>query len=264
MYLAQRKVSTISDQEFVYFVEQKIKESWIIVSNPYTNWFKRRDLAIEDLQRLIIELANYENFLYIAHCLHFMYAPNSNEPNLIFNFPNKDLEKKIIFNNSMPRKSYSYDFHKIQYELILDTAEAVGLDYQDLQPTKALKSSIEFGKKGLISLIGNKNQWVALGASLANQIGLSYWHPLYEGLKLFNVQEKKAIPLSLFELNKAASHKSCLAIQQGIKHLLTKEEFNRQHFIIGVEYFLKEFAEFWEGLCSEYLFRVENRLLKRN
>ncbi len=262
MYLAQRKVSTISDQEFIFVVEQKIRNSWIITNNPYTNWFKRGELTIADLQRLIIELANYENFLYIAHCLKSMYRPISNIQSFTLDLFHKDLENNFSFNENILWKYQTFDFHNIQYELILNTAEAVGLDYQELQPTKALKSSIEFGKKGLISLIGNKNQSVAIGASFANEIGLSYWYPLYEGIKLFNEQAKKQIPLSLFVDNKACSKSLSPAIKQEIEHLLTLEEFNRQHFIIGVEYFLKEFTEFWEGLCSEYLFRAENRFFK--
>jgi hypothetical protein len=264
MYLAQRKVSIISDQEFVGFVEQKIRDSWIIMNNPYTNWFKRGNLTIEDLQRLIIELANYENFLYISQCLKSMYIPISNEPNFILNPLNKDLGKNLSFNDNILEKSQIFDFHNIQYKLILDTAESVGLDYQDLQPAKALKSSLEFGKKGLISLIGNKNKWLAAGASLANEISLGYWHPLYEGIKLFNEQGEKSISLRLFEANKATSNNYYSASKHEIEYLLTIEEFNRQHFIIGVEYFLKEFTEFWEGLCSEYLLRVERRVFKCN
>lgn len=262
MYLAQRKVSTISDQEFIFVVEQKIRKSWIITNNPYTNWFKRGEITIVDLQRLIIELANYENFLYIAYCLKSMYRPISNIQSFTLDLCHKDLENNFSFNENILGKYQTFDFHTIQYELIVNTASAVGLDYQELQPIKALKSSIEFGKKGLISLIGNKNQSVSAGASFANEIGLSYWHPLCEGMELFNEQQKKQIPLSLFLENKACSKSLSLAIKQEIEHLLTLEEFNRQHFIIGVEYFLKEFTVFWEGLCNEYLSRAESRFFK--
>lgn len=262
MYLAQRKICTISDEEFICFVEEKIRNSWIIMNNPYTNWFKRGDLTIEDLQRLTIELASYENFLYIAKCVKSIYSPISNVPNFYSNFLNKNLINKFSFNNNIQRKSQVFDSYNIQHELILNAAEAVGLDYQDLQPTKALKTSIEFGKKGLISLIGNKNQWLVAGASFANEIGSSYWHPIYEGIKLFNEQEKKQIPLSLFEAKKDYSAIGYSAIKQEIEYLLTLEALNRQHFIIGVEYFLKEFTEFWEGLCSDYIVRAENRFVK--
>jgi hypothetical protein len=262
MYLAQRKVSTISDEEFIGFVEEKVRQSWIISNNPYTNWFKRGDLTTTDLQRLMIELANYENFLYIAQCLKSMYFPISNTPIFYLDFLNKKLENKIIFNNNFQKKCQIFDFYNFQYELILNAAETFGLDHQDLQPTKALKSSIEFGKKGIISLIGNKNRWVSAGASFANAIGSSYWHPLYKGIELFNEQEKKQISSSLFLVKKNHSESQYSATKQEIEHLLTVEEFNRQHFIIGVEYFLKEFTEFWEGLCSDYLVRAEKPVVK--
>lgn len=262
MYLAQRKVSTISDQEFIDFVEQKIRQSWIIVNNPYTNWFKRGNLSIEDLQRLTIELVSYENFLYIAQCLKSLYMPGAGLPNQN-RFASDDLGENLICNWNISMNHQDFDLQKTQYELLLNVAEAIELDYQDIQPAKALKSSVEFGKKGLIALIGNKDHWIASGASLANEIALSYWHSLYEGIKVFNEQEKRQIPLSLFEVKQAYSKYSTSTVKQEIEYLLTLESFNRQHFIMGVEYFLKEVAEFWEGLCNDYLLRVEKQVIKR-
>ena len=258
MYLAPIKVSTISDQEFMLFVEEKIKNSWIIANNPYTNWFKRGNLNIDDLQRLIIELANYENFLYIAQCLKSMHTSVLDSPNFILDLSRKDLEENLNHNCNALNIHQTIDSHNIRYKLILNTAEIVGLDAYNLQPTKALKSSLDFGKKGLISLIGHKNPWVAAGASFANAIGASYWYPLSEGIQLFNKQEQKQISLSLFEANQAYSKIHYSTIKREIEHLFTLKDFNRYHFLISVEYFLKEFTNFWEGLCSEYLLRTGN------
>lgn len=255
--------------EFQERVNREMLNHKVITANPYTRWFSNAELTLQQVKHFIVQFSVFSNQFLVAQ-LYKMLAADSleemhaskeilaNEIGVVFNKlagakgdESLSREEKDFGSTTGSIEGGVFHFRAAHFELLVRTAEPLGLEFGDLGKRKfGTPETLHFCDE-LKRLYGSEDYLTSATASYAveNWAAAGFWDELVEGLGNFKeMSGLNHMPLTFFTWHSKLEANHARHTQEELEQFYFENPVDPDRFIREGNEMLDGVYTFWEGL----------------
>lgn len=249
--------------DLVLLVDE-IKRHKVIVANPYTQWFAKGEVAVKNVEDLLIQFSVFSNHFLRIQCTRMVNAVRLGVE------AEKEAREILVSELGVDKNGhFRHDFAHINW--LRETADPL-----KLAPPK-IRYPLGDWELGLVSThrflaeleetYGNRDASIAAGASFAIETWagfglkssdtehLNFWKQLIAGLNAFNARRvgsnEPPLRLDFFEFHVEDEKKHVESVERELLETFDLPQFNIEKWKEGAFRALDAILLFWEGLDEQ-------------
>jgi hypothetical protein len=265
---------------FLEDVDRDLLHHPIITDNHYTRWFQRGEATDQELRHFIRQFSVFSNQFLVASLLKVINAPTLQQTRATKQILLNELG--VIYRRTEPGAAQregvdtdregdpelvstegtvdggTFRFKAAHFEWLLAVGQGVGLGFDDLgKRSHGRPTTLHFCDE-LQRLYGSEDTQIAEGASFAveNWAAAGFWQELEDGLVVIKESRHPQLRLAFFTWhNRVEAQHACHTMEE-LEEVYFSEDFDRAKFFEGAREVLDAIGEFWEGLESDRLNKI--------
>ena len=264
-------------EQFQRRVDDLVASHEVVTRNPYTAWFERGDLALEDVRPFAVQFSVFSNQFLVAQLKKMINAETlesmreskeilANEIGVMFRSdkarsaasPLSEEEKDRLGDPDLVGTEGSIEggtfrFRAGHFEWLLAFGRPLGLTFEDMGKRRhGLPSTLHFCDE-LARLYGDGEGMVGMGASYAVEhwAAAGFWKQLIKGLWAFKRQQCPSLPLAFFTWHDRIEDNHAAHTAHELREAFERPDFNGDLFLKAAAEMLDGVKAFWWGLDEE-------------
>ncbi|MCG6870892.1 MAG: hypothetical protein LJE84_01275 [Gammaproteobacteria bacterium] len=263
--------STEKGRQFLVFQQQinsRLLQHPIITGNAYTAWFSDGQLNPEQVRAFIVQFSVFSNLFLIAQLHKTINADSldsmraskeilANEIGVVFHARagagiSADADPELVSTEGSVEGGV-FRFRAAHFEWLLQIAERLGLEFNDVGKRRHGTPSTLFFCDELVRLYGNEDYLISQAASYAveNWAAAGFWGQLVNGLRIFNESSGMGLPLAFFTWHDQIEAQHAAHTQEELEEIYFGRDLNEAAFIRFGNEMLDGVAAFWTGLDEQ-------------
>lgn len=270
----------VSFEEFMKQADDVVNSHDVVTSNPYTAWFEKGDLSVEDVRQFAAQFSVFSNQFLVAQLKKMINSSSlesmreskeilANEIGVVFNSrKNKEVEaltdeqKDRVGDPSLVSTEGSieggtFHFGAGHFEWLLKFGAPLGLTFDDMGRRKHGWPSTLFFCDELDRIYGSGDGMAGLGASYAVEhwANAGFWKQLVRGLEIFKKEKCPKLPLAFFTWHDRLEENHAAHTEDELRQVFNRPDFDGKAFLDAAAEMLNGVKAFWWGLDQERIVR---------
>ena len=253
------------DERFRAFqrrIDRQLLNHRVIQANRYTAWFANGNQSARQLRDFVVQFSVFSNLFLLAQLRKMINADT---------LAAMRASKEILANElGVAFKSHDghadgegdqagvegsiqgglFRFEAAHFEWLWRTAQALGLEFNDIGKPRHATPATRFFCDELYRLYGAEDYAVSQAASYAveNWAAAGFWKELINGFTRYNEKHHTRIPLGFFLWHDRLESQHAQHTQDELKEYYFTAEVDEDAFIRDGNEMLDGVAAFWDGL----------------
>ena len=231
-----------------------------MVANPYTSWFRRGDISLEQARAFVVQFSVFSNQFLIAQLKKMLNAETvqamRESKEILVNGLGVGLrggrnEDTDLGSASGTVEGGTFHFRAAHFELLVRTAQGLGLCFDDLGKRRfATQPTLLFCNE-LIRLFGHDDYAIATAASWAveNWAAGGFWDQLVQGWEIFRARGNLAkLNLGFFAWHARLEANHAWHTWDKLRQWYEEHDVDEDAFVMHANEMLDAVRVFWHGL----------------
>ena len=258
--------------QFQQRINNELLQHPVIKRNSYCQWFSQGEVDLQQLQYFIIQFSVFSNQFLIAQLYKMLAADTlenmhsskeilANELGVVFCQTAQTTAEQQPISLNQSEQSFGaisgsieggrFRFQSAHFELLLKTAEPLGLTFGQLGKRKQANAETLFFCDELVRLYGSEDYQSAAAASYAveNWANAGFWAQLISGLNIFKRKHNMPqLPITFFSWHDKLEASHAQHTQSELEQYFFNKPVDCDRFISEAYEMLDGVHTFWLGL----------------